>query len=143
LVTKNTRDEAYRWTAHHKEKRMHQILHKLKDNIQKELEVKKQPTLKQFVEENKVKIFADFREKGSGIVMCCTFGDTTDVEWYLSHSLPLKVSIDKKGRMNEKAGKYKGMKIKEARKIIIEDLKKEGVLKNQKKITHTVNVHER
>ncbi len=82
-------------------------------------------------------------EKGSGIVMCCTFGDTTDVEWYLSHSLPLKVSIDKKGTMNEKAGEYKGMKTKEARKKIIEDLKKEGLLKNQEKLTHTVNVHER
>jgi len=82
-------------------------------------------------------------EKGSGIVMCCTFGDTTDVEWYLSHSLPLKVSIDKKGRMNEKAGKYKGMETKEARKRIIEDLKKNGLLKKQEKITHTVNVHER
>jgi valyl-tRNA synthetase len=82
-------------------------------------------------------------EKGSGIVMCCTFGDTADVEWYLSHSLPLRVSIDKKGRMNEKAGKYKGLKIREARKKIIEDLKKEGILKKQEKITHTINVHER
>lgn len=82
-------------------------------------------------------------EKGSGIVMCCTFGDTTDIEWYLSHSLPLLVSIDKEGKMNEKAGKYKGMKVKDARKQIIEDLKNKGFLKNQEEITHTTNVHER
>lgn len=68
LVTKNTRDEAYRWIAHHKEKRMHQILTKLKDNIDNKIKSKKQPTLKEFSEENKLKVFADFREKGSGII---------------------------------------------------------------------------
>jgi len=68
LVTKNTRDEAYRWTAYHKEKRMHKILSKLKDDIQLKLEIKKQPTLKSFVKKNKLKIFVDFREKSSGVV---------------------------------------------------------------------------
>ena len=68
LVTKNTLDEAYRWTAHHKEKRMHQIITKLRDNIRMNSEAKQQPTLDKFVEEKKVKIFADFREKGSGII---------------------------------------------------------------------------
>jgi len=99
------------------------------------------PIFKQTVE-----IIADKEvnpEKGSGIVMCCTFGDTTDIEWYLSHSLSLLVSIDKEGKMNEKAGKYEGMKVKEARKQIIEDLKEEGLLKKQEEITHTINVHER
>ncbi|MDP2906655.1 MAG: DEAD/DEAH box helicase [Nanoarchaeota archaeon] len=68
LVTKNTRDEAYRWSAHHKEKRMHQIITKLRDNIRMSTEVKQQPTLDKFVDEKKIKIFADFREKGSGII---------------------------------------------------------------------------
>lgn len=68
LVTKNTRDEAYRWTAHYKEKKMHDILSKLKDNLQKSLEIQKQPTLESFSEEKKLKIFADFREKGSGVI---------------------------------------------------------------------------
>ncbi|MBM3200598.1 hypothetical protein FJZ53_06685, partial [Candidatus Woesearchaeota archaeon] len=68
LVTKNTRDEAYRWTAHHKEKRMHMILSKLKNDIHREVEFKQQPTLEKFVDEKKAKIIADFREKGSGIV---------------------------------------------------------------------------
>ncbi|MBU2637934.1 MAG: valine--tRNA ligase [Nanoarchaeota archaeon] len=82
-------------------------------------------------------------EKGTGIVMCCTFGDQTDVEWYKQHNLPLVMSIDKNGKMNEKAGKYNGLAIKEARKQIIEDLKEAKLLKNQKPITHPVNVHER
>ncbi len=68
LVTKNTRDEIYRWSAHHKEKRMYRILYTLRDKIQKELNKNNQPTLKSFSKESKIKIFADFREKGSGVI---------------------------------------------------------------------------
>jgi len=82
-------------------------------------------------------------EKGTGIVMCCTFGDQTDMEWQKAHNLPIKEAISKDGRMSDLAGKYKGMDIKEARKQIIQDLKKQGLLAKQKQITHAVNVHER
>lgn len=95
---------------------------------------------------HQIEILADIKadpEKGTGAVMCCTFGDTTDVDWYLEHNLPLNISIDRKGRMNSNAGKYEGLKIKEAREKIIEDLKKEGFLIKQNVIKHEVNVHER
>jgi valyl-tRNA synthetase len=82
-------------------------------------------------------------EKGTGIVMCCTFGDSTDVEWQKAHNLPIKEAIDKKGKMTELAGGYNGMNIEEARKKIIEDLKTEKLLVKQEPITHFVNVHER
>src|SRR3989344_2070315 len=82
-------------------------------------------------------------EKGSGLVMCCTFGDQTDMEWYFAHNLPLKMSFTKDGRMTKLAGKYEGKKIKDARKEIIADLKEAGLLLNQKPIKHVVNVHER
>ena len=82
-------------------------------------------------------------EKGSGIVMCCTFGDQTDMEWYFAHNLPLKMSFTKDGRMAKISGKYEGMKIKEARKQIIAELKEKGLLRAQKPIRHNVNVHER
>ncbi|MDP2973725.1 MAG: class I tRNA ligase family protein, partial [Candidatus Diapherotrites archaeon] len=82
-------------------------------------------------------------EKGTGIVMCCTFGDQTDMEWYQAHNLPMRVAITKDGRMNELGEKYKGMTLVEARKAVIEDLRKEGLLKAQKPIKHAVNVHER
>nr|HIK01348.1 valine--tRNA ligase [Candidatus Undinarchaeales archaeon ERR594346 U_76725] len=82
-------------------------------------------------------------EKGTGIVMCCTFGDLTDIEWYLAHNLELVESIGKDGKMTEVAGKYAGMGIDEARKEILSDLKKEYLLKNQKEIEHAVNTHER
>ncbi|MBN2880489.1 valine--tRNA ligase [Candidatus Woesearchaeota archaeon] len=82
-------------------------------------------------------------EKGTGIVMCCTFGDQTDMEWYFAHNLPLKVAIDEHGIMTKLAQKYEGLKIVEARKAIIEEMKEKGLLLNQKPIKHMVNVHER
>jgi len=82
-------------------------------------------------------------EKGTGVVMCCTFGDQTDMEWYFAHNLPLKMSFTRDGRMTELAGKYSGMKIKAARKEIIQDLKDAGLLLEQKPIKHAVKVHER
>jgi len=93
-----------------------------------------------------VPILADERadpEKGTGIVMCCTFGDQTDIEWYLAHNLPLKMILTKDGKMNEHAKELKGLSIKEARKKVIDLLKEKKLLKNQKKIKHPVNVHER
>lgn len=93
-----------------------------------------------------VPIIEDIRadpEKGTGIVMCCTFGDQTDMEWQKAHNLPIKEAITKDGRMTELAGKYKDMNIQTARKLIIEDLKDERLLISQTPITHTVNVHER
>jgi len=81
--------------------------------------------------------------KGTGIVMCCTFGDQTDMEWQRAYNLPIRNAITKDGKMTSLAGKYEGMSIKEARKEIIEDLKNENLLILQKPIIHTVNVHER
>ncbi|MFB6159369.1 MAG: valine--tRNA ligase [Candidatus Nanohalobium sp.] len=82
-------------------------------------------------------------ETGSGVVMCCTFGDQTDIEWYQAHDLPLKIAIDESGTMTELAGKYEGMTTREARKEIVDDLDEEGVLLDREPITHTVQVHER
>ena len=82
-------------------------------------------------------------KKGTGIVMCCTFGDQTDMEWQKAYNLPIKIAISENGEMLPIAGKYKGMKIKEARKEIIKDLKEAGLLTNQTPIKHFVNVHER
>jgi valyl-tRNA synthetase len=82
-------------------------------------------------------------QKGTGIVMCCTFGDQNDIEWFKAFNLNLREGITKNGKMTEIAGKYSGMNIEEARKEIIEDLKKENLLISQKKIIHEVNTHER
>ncbi len=91
-----------------------------------------------------VPIMEDIRvnpKKGSGIVMCCTFGDQTDMEWQKQYNLPIKEAISPEGLMI--SDNYKGMRIKEARKAILEDLKKNNLLIRQEKIKHFVNVHER
>jgi len=82
-------------------------------------------------------------KKGTGIVMCCTFGDQTDMEWQKAYNLPIKTAITESGHMTEIAGKYKGLELKEARKRMIEDMKKHDLLVSQKPIKHIVNVHER
>lgn len=82
-------------------------------------------------------------EKGTGIVMCCTFGDATDAEWQKAHNLPVKEAFGKDGKMSGIAGKYSGMTLEEARKAIIKDMKDRELLVNQRPIRHAVNVHER
>ncbi|MBI1744285.1 valine--tRNA ligase [Candidatus Acetothermia bacterium] len=94
----------------------------------------------------KIPILADAkvdREKGTGLVMCCTFGDTTDIAWWSEHRLPLKVALGQGGRMTAIAGPYNGLTAKEASKKIIHDLETEAIASNKREITHTVNVHER
>jgi valyl-tRNA synthetase len=38
-------------------------------------------------------------DKGTGIVMTCTFGDQTDVAWWREHGLPLRQVLGRDGRM--------------------------------------------
>ena len=82
-------------------------------------------------------------DKGTGLMMVCTFGDKEDIEKWSKYNLELRICITKDGKLNELAGNYSGLKIKEARESIIEDLKKNKLLTNQEKITHAVNVSER
>lgn len=49
-----------------------------------------------------VPIIADARadpEKGTGVVMVCTFGDQTDVEWWLEYDLPMRQILGPDGRL--------------------------------------------
>ncbi|MEF8900624.1 MAG: valine--tRNA ligase [Halovenus sp.] len=80
---------------------------------------------------------------GSGIVMCCTFGDQTDIEWYQAHDLDLRIAIDESGTMTDLAGQYEGLSTHEAREAIIEDLDEAGYLLESEDHVHTVQVHER
>jgi valyl-tRNA synthetase len=83
------------------------------------------------------------RDTGSGVVMCCTFGDQTDIEWYQAHDLDLRVAIDESGTMTDVAGDYAGLSSDEAAEAIVADLQEAGALRDSRDITHTVNVHER
>ena len=91
----------------------------------------------------KVKIIKDENVDphfGTGIVMVCTIGDKEDLEWAFKYNLPMEICINEDGRLNEKAGRYVGMKVEEARNAIIEDLKKEGYLTKQEEISQSVGV---
>ncbi|MBO4412416.1 MAG: valine--tRNA ligase [Clostridia bacterium] len=82
-------------------------------------------------------------DKGTGVVMCCTYGDETDLYWQETYNLPRKTAIDDGGKMTALSGKYEGMKIKPARLQIIEDLKAADLLIKQEPIVHAVATHER
>jgi len=83
------------------------------------------------------------REKGTGVVMCCTFGDTKDIEWWERFELPLSISISRHGRMTEQASPYAGRTVVDARKAILADLEKAGLTRGQRRITHMLHTHER
>ena len=82
-------------------------------------------------------------EKGTGLMMCCTFGDKDDVAKWDKYKLPLRIALTTDGKMNEHVPGYVGLPLKEARKKITEALKEAGLLLRQEQITHAVNVHER
>ncbi|MEL7648111.1 MAG: valine--tRNA ligase [Sedimentibacter sp.] len=82
-------------------------------------------------------------DKGTGVVMCATFGDSTDAEWYESHKLPYRKVILPDGTIDESVPLIGGLKVLAARRQIIDLLSERGFLIESKNITHTVSVHER
>lgn len=94
----------------------------------------------------KVPIMADDKvdeSKGTGIVMCCTFGDQTDIEWWKKYNLPLKDIFTDDGKIKTDVPNYGGLKIKDAREKILNDLEEAGYLVKREELEHEVQVHER
>src|SRR6266487_4477473 len=81
--------------------------------------------------------------RGSGAVMCCTFGDSTDVRWWRVHQLPLLSAIERNGCMTPLAGSYAGLPVAAARKCVLEHLAEKGLILRQETIEHNVGTHER
>ena len=100
-------------------------------------------------------------EKGTGVAMICTFGDTTDVTWWRELSLPVRAIVQRDGRLrpvtwgepgwestepaaaqaayDELAGKT----VKQAQKRIVELLTEAGRLDGEvRPITHAVKFWE-
>lgn len=82
-------------------------------------------------------------EKGSGLVMVCTFGDKTDIIWYKKHNLPYRHVIGLDGKCTDNAGFLQGLKVTDARATVIEKLRENNLLVRQQAISHSVSVHER
>jgi valyl-tRNA synthetase len=82
-------------------------------------------------------------EFGSGAVMVCSYGDHNDVALFRELKLDEVVAIGLDGRLTEAAGEYVGLKPKQARQKIIEDLEKKGFVEKIEEITHRTPVSER
>ncbi len=82
-------------------------------------------------------------EKGTGAMIVCSYGDKYDVEAINKLKLKPRICITRDGKLNELAGKYANLNIKDARKEILSDLEKNKLLVNKKQIKHIVNVHDK
>ncbi|MDX2049614.1 MAG: valine--tRNA ligase [Rickettsiaceae bacterium] len=105
----------------------------------------------------KVPVISDDKvkqDKGTGLVMCCTFGDTTDVAWWSEHKLPLKIIIDESGKIkpglkfqepkaNDVFAKLIGLNVIGAREVILEFLKEDGRLVKSVPVIQNVKCAER
>jgi valyl-tRNA synthetase len=98
-----------------------------------------------------VPILADEKvnpEKGTGLVMCCTFGDKTDVEWYKKYKpffglYSQVIGLDGRMKSNSLDIDLNGLTVTQGRAKMVEELEKRGLILDKKPIMHTVNVHER
>jgi valyl-tRNA synthetase len=100
-------------------------------------------------------------EKGTGILMVCTFGDATDVQWWREQKLPLRQIIGRDGRLvdvafggpgwesvepdaaNHHYAGLRGRPVAAARKAIVE-LLREGALRGEPKpVQHSVKFYEK
>ena len=96
-------------------------------------------------------------EKGTGIAMICTFGDTTDVTWWRELNLPSRALIGFDGRFASEAPEWittdagrehyaalAGLSPKQAQKKVVELLRASGeMLGEARPITHPVKFYER
>lgn len=93
-------------------------------------------------------------DKGSGIAMCCTFGDATDVTWWRELDLPTRTIIDRSGRINRETPEWitntaayeriAGKTVFSARKETVEMLRESGeLLKEPTPTTRSTNFYEK
>ena len=101
-------------------------------------------------------------EKGSGVAMICTFGDTTDVVWWRDLKLPMRALIGRDGRFlaaefgtdtfpsrdaksaNALYAEIEGKTVNQARVTMVEALGAAGALVGEPRaITHPVKFYER
>lgn len=95
-----------------------------------------------------VPILADDKvsiDKGTGAVMCCTYGDETDVYWVRKHNLPERILLGEDGKFVhvDEFPEISSKSIKEARILMASKLKSLGAIKEERPIRHAVGTHER
>lgn len=93
--------------------------------------------------ELKLKVIADEaveKDFGTGALKITPAHDANDFEIGLRHNLPSVEVIDRYGKLNEKAGKYAGLKIEAAREAVVRDLAELGLLLKTEDYEHVVSV---
>src|SRR5262249_55629785 len=102
------------------------------------------------------------RDKGTGILMVCTFGDQTDVTWWREQRLPLRQVLGRDGRMlaidfgappfasgeparaNACYAELPGKTVPQARARMIEQLRSAGALRGEpRKVERAVKFFEK
>lgn len=102
------------------------------------------------------------KDKGTGIMMVCTFGDAADVAWWKQSGLPLKQIVGRDGRLlsvkfgegafvsqnPEKANEFyeqiEGLTTKQARAKLVELLRENGYLAQEPRpLVHAVKFYEK
>ena len=79
----------------------------------------------------KIKVIADKAvdpEFGTGVIKVTPAHAMLDFEIGQRHDLEIRQVIGFDGRLNEKGGKFAGMRVKEARKAIAEEMQKKGLI---------------
>ncbi|NNE96600.1 MAG: valine--tRNA ligase, partial [Acidimicrobiales bacterium] len=95
-------------------------------------------------------------EKGTGVAMICTFGDTTDVTWWREFNLPNRAVINRMGRFTDEVPEvltgegralYEemiGKTVFSGREVLVEALtERGGIIGEPRKITHPVKFFEK
>ncbi|MEO1058769.1 MAG: class I tRNA ligase family protein, partial [Actinomycetota bacterium] len=92
-------------------------------------------------------------DKGTGIAMICTFGDTTDVTWWRELNLPMRAIVGRDGRVvadapdgvdAEAYASIVGKTTKQAQRMVVEQLSESGALIGEpRSIQHPVKFYER
>ncbi|HYY91398.1 MAG TPA: valine--tRNA ligase [Candidatus Dormibacteraeota bacterium] len=120
LVIVNPEEEAYNGL---------QGLHAIIPIFEREVEIRAHPSAK--------------REKGTGAVMVCSYGDYTDVAIFRELGLREIISIDERGRMTSAAGPFRDLTVEAARAKVIEELQTRGLVRQIESIRHQVPTCER
>ena len=92
-------------------------------------------------------------DKGTGIAMICTFGDTSDVTWWRELNLPMRAIIGRDGRLLPDApadvdqaayATIAGLTVKQAQTAVVKQLTESGALLGEPRpIQHPVKFYER
>ncbi|MBB4684986.1 valine--tRNA ligase [Amycolatopsis jiangsuensis] len=92
-------------------------------------------------------------DKGTGIAMVCTFGDTTDVTWWRALRLETRPVLGRDGRFRPEAphgvsaeayAPLAGKTVHTGRQILVEALRETGALRGEPRpITHPVKFYEK